>query len=349
MKDLIRRVLREEIQKKGFLSESSNNNVWRYGCNLFPENSELKDWCKSAESKFRLNYDIKNRVKKSISIIASKLKDDTEEKYRERIKFYSNDDPFFTKNTKNLNDLETFTKQSCGKAEDSIKNFKKEFAKTFLFVKKVGDEIKYDELSKLNSNYSALAYLLTDFRNRKGLVSKSFTDIFEMYFENPSKRDKLSEPFFTNFIFSYFGNDENTNFAISIMKNVYSTIQETTEKGQKSEEEAFVRLKTEYGEENVKIFSGDFSFGDLLGVDMIIKKNGEWIPVQIKNNFDKCKGNYRFCKNICMGKKGREWKSEYYDGENIVNSEITKPEIKPQKKGTPPPSVDYLGWMEKQK
>jgi hypothetical protein len=344
MKDLIIRILREEIQKKWFLSESYNNNVWQYGCNLFPQNSELKDWCKSAESKFMLNYSIKNRVKKSIFKIASKLKDDNEEKYRERIKFYSIDDPFFKQNTENLNDLESYIKKSCSKAEDTIKNFKKEFAKTFLFVKKEGDEIKYDDLSKLNTNYSALAYLLTDFRNRMDL-SNSFDDIFEMYFEKPSTRNELSEPFFTNFIFSYFGNNEK---AINIMKNIYSTIEETTEKGQKSEGEAFIRLNTEYGEGNVKIFSGDFSFGDLLGVDMVIKKNGEWIPVQIKKNFDKCKGNYRFCKNICMGKKGREWKSEDYDGENIVNSEIIKPEIKLQKKGTPPPSSDYIGWLANQ-
>ena len=55
-----------------------------------------------------------------------------------------------------------------------------------------------------------------------------------------------------------------------------------------------------------------------------------------------------------MGKEGNEWKSQDYDGENMVNSEtqkpaISEPEIKIQKRGTPPPNVDYLGWMEKQR
>lgn len=279
-----------------------------WGCNLFPENSEQKDWCKCTMGRIKSKYGL---IQSEINKIADFLKSQTD--LSGTIKFYKEDDPFFSDNINNLNELAKIL-SSCNKTKDTIDNFKKDIAKKFLFVNKQEDKFTYSLLNRLNTNYSALAYILTDFRNRKVLKDSSFDDIFNSYFGTP--KDSMSESYFFNLIVNYLSSKESFAHEKSkeIVDNILKTIKGTDDIGKKTEIEAYKYLVKTFGENNVKDFSGDYSWVDFLGVDMLVYDEKGWVPVQIKTNPNECKSNTRFCRNICIGKKNNyDWDVKPYN------------------------------------
>jgi hypothetical protein len=195
-------------------------------------------------------------------------------------------------------------------------------AQKFLFVDKQNDKYTYNQLTKLNTNYTALAYLLTDFRSRKGLIGESFDQIFTKYFETPP--NSMNESPFFNLIIEYFSNREE---AVNIMSGVFKTIKGTGDIGAASETAALNILSEHFGEENVIVFSGDFSWPDFLGIDMLVLEEDlgwGWVPVQVKTNIDSCYGNKKFCNNICIGKekKTQTWKIKIYDGGEEIDKSL---------------------------
>jgi hypothetical protein len=297
------------------------NNYESWGCNLFPDNSEKKEWCKNAQNKIIYNF---SKVQEQIDKIGDHLKNDEEISYREKVKYYMSGDTFFDDNVNNLNLAEELISPTCEKGKKSIDNFKADLSKKFLFVDKINNKFKYSKLTRLNSNYSALAYLLTEFRDRKKLVGNTFKEIFESYFETPT--DTLKESPFFNLIIHYFSNKKE---AIEIMENVLKTIKGTDDMGRASEEQGFEFLSSHFGSENIKVFSGDFSWPDFLGIDMLINEKDlgwGWVPVQVKTSIGSCRPNRKFCKNICIGKdksKNYNWDYRIYDGEKELHpSEI---------------------------
>ena len=182
------------LSERQILMLESDGESW--GCNLFPENSEQKDWCKCTMGRIKSKYGL---IQSEINKIADFLKSQTD--LSGTIKFYKEDDPFFSDNINNLNELAKIL-SSCNKTKDTIDNFKKDIAKKFLFVNKQEDKFTYSLLNRLNTNYSALAYILTDFRNRKVLKDSSFDDIFNSYFGTP--KDSMSESYFFNLIVNYY-------------------------------------------------------------------------------------------------------------------------------------------------
>lgn len=283
------------------------SNVDGWGCNLFPDNSEEKDWCKCTMGRIKFKY---NLVQSEIDKIADFLKSQTD--LSNTIKFYKEDDPFFSDNINNLNKLAELLSY-CGKTKETIDKFKKDIAKKFLFVNKEEDKVTYSLLNRLNTNYSALSYILTNFRNRKGMKNNSFDDIFNSYFYPP--KDKMSESYFFNLIVNHLSSKESASHQKSkeIVDNVLKTIRGTDDIGKKTEMIAYKYLVENFGEDNVKDFSGDYSWVDFLGVDMLVNGREGWVPVQIKTNSNECKSNNRFCRNICMGKKNNnEWDIKEY-------------------------------------
>ena len=286
------------------------NTYEAWGCNLFPKNSENREWCDTAKDKIKYNF---SKVQDQIDKIADFLKNDVEQSYREKVKFYTEGDAFFEDNITNLNKLEEYLSPTCDRAEETIQKFKENIAEKFLFVEKENDKFKYSMLNRLNTNYSALAYLLTEFRDRKGLVGQTFDELFNTYF---TKTSGVGESFFFNLIINYFSDREE---AVKIMEGVFKTIRGTDTIGKHSEEQAQQLLSKHFGEENVKVFSGDYSWPDFLGVDMIVQDDvlgWGWVPVQIKTSLSGCRPNKKFCKNICLGKKrfSQEWGIKLYDG-----------------------------------
>ena len=264
----------------------SNGESW--GCNLFPENTEQKDWCKCTMGRIKTKYAL---IQSEINKIADFLKSQTD--LSNTIKFYKEDDPFFSDNLNNLNELANLL-SSCGKTNKTINEFKKDVAKKFLFVNKEEDKFTYSLLNRLNTNYSALAYILTDFRNRKNFKNSSFDDIFNSYFGTP--KDSMSQSYFFNLIVNYLSSKESFAHEKSkeIVDNILKTIKGTDDIGKKTEMEAYKYLVKTFGKNNVKDFSGDYSWVDFLGVDMLVYDEKGWVPVQIKTNPNECKSNTRF-------------------------------------------------------
>lgn len=300
------------LSEQQTLMLESNNDNW--GCNLFDDNSEEKDWCKCTMGRIKHKYDV---VQKELDKIADFLKSQTDLSHT--IKFYKENDPFFSDNINNLNELEELL-SSCDKTKKTIDDFKKDIAKKFLFVNKEEDKFTYSLLNKLNTNYSALAYLLTNFRGRKKMKNESFDDIFNLYFTPIQKynndRGEFSESYFFNLIVNYLSSKDSLSHQKSkeIVDNVLKTIKGTDDIGKKTETDAYNYLVSKFGENNVKDFSGDYSWVDFLGVDMVVNGSNGWVPVQIKTNPTQCKSNKKFCRNICIGKKNNnEWDIKKYD------------------------------------
>jgi hypothetical protein len=313
MKDLIRKLLKEE----------NFNEVW--GCDLFT-NPNDKEFCSASSTKLQ-----DRKYKNIIFAILEKLKEDLKsEAYsdlRNKIKTYTKEDKFFKKNIEQVQTLIDKVGSSC---PDSVENIKKkannESNKTlFVYEEKVEDEIehKYSLLNKLNTNYTALAYILTKFREKQSHEYKStegFDTIYNDFFVK--KREKIGETEFYNLILNYFRKKlEKTEF--ETIQAVHNTIKQTTTIGQKTEKDFEELLKI--ANANYIIFSGDFSWVDMMGVDLIWEANGKWFPVQIKTNQNTCYGNKIFCKNFCVGKNlgdYRNWDGTWvvkeYDGESFV-------------------------------
>jgi hypothetical protein len=168
------------------------------------------------------------------------------------------------------------------------------------------------------------------------LYNSPFSYVFGEFFEGSQNEDYIGESPFVRLIIDYFGKKNN---AVDTMKNVFHTIKSTSEIGDEAEKKAYAELTKKY--KRVEIFSGDFSWVDFLGVDMMVFDEkqpstyktitgktqdskvitGGWIPVQVKNNIDACNNaKRRFCKSICMGKKNNVWITKYYDGNKEIRS-----------------------------
>jgi hypothetical protein len=307
------------LREQQILILESNYESW--GCNLFPDKSEAKEWCENAKEKIRLNPYKKN-IQNQIDHVGLLLKKDPEVTFQEKVKFYKENDPFFKKNVEDFVLAQELISPSCDKSEEAFRKEKEKYAKKFLFVDKLGEKYTYNNLSKLNSNFTALSYLLTKFREKNGLKGETFEIIFKNYFETPSNENLPKESEFVNFIFEYFSGKEE---ATSIMNDVLKTIQGTTDIGNKTEGELIPLLKKHFGEKNVKVFSGEGSFVDNVGIDVLVfdTEIGGWVPTQIKTSIAGCKnGNSKFCKNVCIGKnkfKNYRWELKVYDGENLTD------------------------------
>ena len=64
----------------------------------------------------------------------------------------------------------------------------------------------------------------------------------------------------------------------------------------------------EYVDSEIYDFTGNYSFIDMMGIDVAIKKDGKWIPIQIKSNPKYCVGlkNVDGCENWCVSLNGKK-------------------------------------------
>jgi hypothetical protein len=302
------------LKEEQVLILESNSDNW--GCNLFETNTEQRDWCKCSMK--RIEYK-KSIIQDQINKVVDFMKEQTD--LADRVKFYSESDPFFSENIKNLNELSNLL-SNCENTESTIMDFKKDIAKKFLFVDKKENEVVYSLLNKLNTNYSALSYILTNFRERGGYKDKSFDDIFNLYFKPTYKYrgedQEYYESKFFNLLVNYFSvTSKDHEQAKDIIDKTLKTIKGTSNIGKSTESEAIFYLENMFGKNNIKNFIGDYSWVDFLGVDVLINnsESGGWVPVQIKSNIRDCENNRRFCKNICIGKdKYRNWEIREYKG-----------------------------------
>jgi len=103
------------------------NNYEAWGCYLFEAKSEKREWCENAQSKIKYK---KSKIQEQIDKVGKHLKEDKELPYSEKVKYYTENDPFFDENLANFNLAENLILPTCEKAKDTFDDFKSKLAET---------------------------------------------------------------------------------------------------------------------------------------------------------------------------------------------------------------------------
>ena len=290
-----------------------SNKRTEWGCNRFPAYSEERDFCQLASKKIK--FKVKS-VKKLLDDIAFIVIMDVNDEISKKIKYVKEDDEYFTENFNNFRILEEKLSEQCELNKETFDDFRLKISSKFVILKELNEKFVWDEMSMLETNYSALAYVLTKFRE-KDKSKNSFDSCFQKYFLGSYMQDlpesKQDLTIFQKLVLSYLA-DSLDEFDNEIIEGVVDTIKGTYGMGKRSEIEAYEELKNSFSK--VIKFSGDFSFADSLGVDFLIFDDGlGWIPVQVKTSFMNCYRNTKFCNSVCMGKENGRWKTKTYEQE----------------------------------
>jgi len=321
MKKIIRLTESELVSllKDAIIMENKQkNSMNRWGCELFDNNSEDYEWCKCCIDKMK---EYRNQIKEEIEYIKKLVHRDANAyvKIKGKVKPYSNTDPFFQERIKQFYDFYRLLQQNRHN-EDNVKKFVEKITKSYVFVEKKEEKEDNSLLNKLNTNYSALSYLLTLHRQRNNLKGNPFWLVYRDFFEMSEKQqNEMRESKFTTLILNFLHGDQEES---DIMSQVFKTIQSTTDLGKKSEGEAYNYLIGKLGNSNVINFSGDYSFVDLFGVDFMVKglvdELNFYIPVQVKTSSKDLYGNDKVYENVAIGKtKNGEWKIQLFNGKTF--------------------------------
>ena len=285
------------------------------GCKLISD-GKYREWCEKAEimlSAYTTGY--LNGVKKEVEGFKLFIENNNFEKYKKYIKEFNEKDSFFKENLVNVNILKEKL-NNCEKASEKIDEFINTKIKSkFLLVYHDTNEMVYDIINKFNTNYTAIAYLLTKIIElRTGDESTKFNEVFNKYFIEKSEK---GESEFYKDLLNYLertGPNLNEKF-----DGVILTIKETSRVGLKTEND-FIKVLDKHNRTYYS-FAGDFSFNDLMGVDLLLQlKDEEWVPVQVKTSKKHCGGNFRFCKNMCVARNGQDkWIGYVYDGDTQIS------------------------------
>jgi len=142
----------------------------------------------------------------------------------------------------------------------------------------VDGENRYSLINRLDSHYSAKAFLLT--HRMIEHLDMEWKDI-----DDETLRSELRLAMSIDNVSSIAEELKNlldTNIGFS--KYFYDSLKYSREQGNKVESSVFNALRNKYGEDNVFEFSGDFGFVDYFGVDGIVVINGFAHPVQISSS-----------------------------------------------------------------
>lgn len=307
MKDLIRRILKEEII--GNLST---------GCDYFHKKSYDYQWCKYiAEKSLSKNTRIASNA---ISIFKKEFLSEYKEGLRATK--YNKEHPFFTDRRKVVATTLGKFKNTCPKLYNYIIERMKKYSQDFVILNAKGE---YDLLNKLNTNWSALALLLTSQlpEKYKDLKEYSFLQAQKYFFQQ--KDDEGLTPFE-----KFMGTWEQENSS-EIREKIYNTIISKSKEGQNIENEFFEYIKNYV---NAEQFAGEYSFLDMIGIDMIIETpEGNWIPVQVKKYAGACnadensgeeKLSYRdyMCENWCVSYEEKTWRIKTFKGRTMQKNKV---------------------------
>jgi hypothetical protein len=308
---------------KSLLYENLNP-VFSVGCNNFPKNTEDFKWCLAAEqfmkSKPKLAKDAVDKYKKEyLSQYGSGIR---------AVKYDKEMDFFKERRNDVIKAMEIF-KVHCPKLYNYIYRRMVEFSNGYVIL---DENNNYHPLNRLNTNYSALAYIATFFIPQikktidiEQVLKDYFTEIDNSRgtTEFESSLDKL-----------IFENPENSRD-----KTTY-TLEKTWGSGQDVEDEFDRFLKDEKNNLEVYHYSGLYSFMDMIGIDMMIKSPTQiWVPVQVKKSQNDCvksandrsyKLQYRenMCENWCVSSENNNWVINTFNGSENFGT-FLQPKNKP--------------------
>ncbi len=265
------------------------------GCNSIPMGLEYR-FCHSIETHLKRSRSLLNFTTRKISEYAKEYLSEYEEGVR-AMKYEKTVD-FFKSRQSMVNEAMNMFKY-CDGIIKYIEHNMSRFIKEHVIIDSDGE---WSYLNKLNTNYSALAYLITKLRFDKDNMLDTNTIVRKFF--NYDEKTGISP--FIDFINTIKPNVETESN--KIMKQMSETIKATTDYGNMAEEDVKNLLLDEYVGSEIYDFTGNYSFIDMMGIDVAIKKDGKWIPIQIKSNPKTCVGlkNVDGCENWCVSLSGKK-------------------------------------------
>lgn len=282
------------------------------GCFVFSDKN-LKNFCKAAEEHIsgKLNL-YKEPMQKLLKTYFA-----SDEKISELVlEVLDETNPIVSNGFEQIDVVIGDLKKNCPQGEDVAKKLKDKWISEYNVYYKTSDG-EYHSLNRLNTNYTAMAVLVTyyyehliqqvrEWSTEKKLPSESFVQNWVNYFFNlqtnlidpRGARDSnlakliskdLYEPKNRHEVFNkVFRPDEFVFDESEDQKGVMLALEQVRKKGFKTEDFFEEKLK-EYNIDYKK-YNYDYSFVDMiLGIDFLIKQNraGEdfWVPVQVKSEF----------------------------------------------------------------
>lgn len=167
----------------------------------------------------------------------------------------------------------------------------------------VDEDNKYSLLNRLETHWSAKAYLLT----------KIILDELSGY-ENETKSEKIDLNNVSDEkireIIKYVIDDDNIDTVseyLSVLLNenqdfrnyFMGSIEYSRKKGNEVEQDVFNLLRKKYGEKNVIEFSEDFGFVDYFGIDGVIIQDGFAQPIQISSSMKHSPEIFTYSSDSC--------------------------------------------------
>jgi len=298
MRDLIKKVLNEV--KKPLV-----------GCDFFEDHTNDYRWCKFAESKIMKNT---GRVKNALYKYTEEFLSSYETGLR--AVRYNKELHFFSERREMVIDALDKFNNSCPKLRKYVIDSMKRFTESYV----IWDENQqYDLLNKLTTNYTAAAYMLTANLPEQYKTSISFNDALKYFFDEKNK-DGLT-PFEV-----FMGKIESENKK-EIREKINQTIAQKTKEGQEIEDKFYEYITEQLGGSDVITYAGDYSFMDMIGIDMMVKNpEGKWVPIQVKKYVGGCDdktikyARQHMCENWCVSNESKFWRILVYDGERLVKS-----------------------------
>lgn len=339
MRKLIKKILLEQNFTK------VRNNPKFFGCYLFQ--GVEREFCLAAKNKIEKNKShIKYQFKEILGLGLS------DEQIKKKLLRYERNNRFFLQSRQDFFDFVNKITGTCETAKTSIENEINNLNDKVVVLFKDNQKEVYHLINRLDTNSIALAYLLTIFRknNQDKTPDNQLTNeivlltevekFYDLYFNVSNYRlEKGENSVFFKQVFNYLGDDVRMEESLKdAFEEALYTIKNTRDMGFKSEKEGFEYLQKKYPTNEVKSYAGDFNFVDMIGVDGVMwsKRLNQWIPIQIKSEVSKCHGNFKFCKNICIGKnKENKWIENFYEGSTRINDLKLSSNI--------PSNVDYFG------
>jgi hypothetical protein len=300
MRNFIKQVLSEAKSKKILV-----------GCDFFEHHTHDYRWCKFAETKLMRNT---NRAKKAmndyIKIYLSQYTSGLRAvKYNKELEFFSE------RRSMVVDALDKF-KTSCPSLRKYIIDSMVRFTDQYVIW---NESQQYDLLNKLNTNYTAQAYMLTANLPDQHKTSVAFEDVLKYFFDE--KNADGMTPFEI-----FMGKIENDNKK-EIRDKINDTIAQKTKEGQEIEDKFFEYISNQLGDGSVISYSGDYSFMDMIGIDMVIQTpEGNWVPVQVKKYSGGCDdktiahARKYMCENWCVSNESKYWAIKTYNGQRLVKS-----------------------------
>lgn len=296
---------------KNSLKEQKTPKKILVGCDYFPPHTTDHRWCKFAENKLmrntrRVKQAMEDYIKEYLSTYTSGI----------RAVKYDKEHKFFSERRAMVVDALDKFKTSCPKLRKYVIDRMIRFTEQYVIW---NEEQQYDLLNKLNTNYTATAFMMTSELPEHYKTNVSFEDSLEYFFSHKNENGITPFEEFMDKI-----NNENKK---EIRERINQTISQKTKEGSIIEDKFYEFISQQIGSENVIMYSGDYSFMDMIGIDMLIKNpEGIWVPVQVKKYVGGCDdttikyARQHMCENWCVSNEAKHFNIRVYDGEKMVKS-----------------------------